>query len=423
MSFIFIINIFVYFFLQIVKLSYISSYFKNRKFSGINPFIILFLFKLPVDLFKVVIGPPFLLENGIENIYYNIAIAITSLSIFVEYLLLRFAFLISNKYTFNSYSLNIKTRYSKMIHASIVFYFLFFLSFYMLTSSSFGFFNWLKDPRTGYQLHRVGAGQFWVFSISFLSVSFTIFTLYVKKNINLFIFLLFYLYSAFLLGSKGIVLDFLVFFIIILWVRRFQNLKKVFIIILPLALVLMLINFFSSIGFNGDGTDYEKVLSYFDYYINSAMYFKEYYSGKISLFYGQIYFSDFWSLIPRGLFPNKPYVYGITLVNEYFFPGAAAETNTPAFGGPISYFADFGILGVILMTFIDPFKFIYYFFLCQLLKNYDHLKIKNNLYVFIMFLFFTAPFFLFSLSFPLNMLFLLFVSLILLFINKINYTR
>ena len=423
MSFIFIINIFVYFFLQFVKLSYISSYFKNRKFSGINPFIILFLFKLPVDLFKVVIGPPFLLENGIENIYYNIAIAITSLSIFVEYLLLRFAFLISNKYTFNSYSLNIKTRYSKMIHASIIFYFLFFLSFYMLSSSSFGFFNWLKDPRTGYQLHRVGAGQFWVFSISFLSVSFAIFTLYVKKNINLFIYLLFYLYSAFLLGSKGIVLDFLVFFIIILWVRRFQNLKKVFLITLPVALVLMLVNFFSSMGFNGDGTDYEKVLSYFDYYINSAMYFKEYYSGKISLFYGQIYFSDFWNLIPRGLFPNKPYVYGITLVNEYFFPGAAAETNTPAFGGPISYFADFGILGVILMTFIDPFKFVYYFFLCQLLKNYDYLKIKNNLYVFIMFLFFTAPFFLFSLSFPLNMLFLLFVSLILLFINKINYTK
>ena len=423
MSFIFIINIFVYFFLQFVKLSYISSYFKNRKFSGINPFIILFLFKLPVDLFKVVIGPPFLLENGIENIYYNIAIAITSLSIFVEYLLLRFAFLISNKYTFNSYSLNIKTRYSKMIHASIIFYFLFFLSFYMLSSSSFGFFNWLKDPRTGYQLLWVGAGQFWVFSISFLSVSFAIFTLYVKKNINLFIYLLFYLYSAFLLGSKGIVLDFLVFFIIILWVRRFQNLKKVFLITLPVALVLMLVNFFSSMGFNGDGTDYEKVLSYFDYYINSAMYFKEYYSGKISLFYGQIYFSDFWNLIPRGLFPNKPYVYGITLVNEYFFPGAAAETNTPAFGGPISYFADFGILGVILMTFIDPFKFVYYFFLCQLLKNYDYLKIKNNLYVFIMFLFFTAPFFLFSLSFPLNMLFLLFVSLILLFINKINYTK
>ena len=91
------------------------------------------------------------------------------------------------------------------------------------------------------------------------------------------------------------------------------------------------------------------------------MYFKEYYSGKISLFYGQIYFSDFCTLIPRGLFPNKPYVYVITLVNEYFFPGAAAETNTPAFGCPISYFADFGILGLILIKFIDPFRFIYFF--------------------------------------------------------------
>ena len=91
------------------------------------------------------------------------------------------------------------------------------------------------------------------------------------------------------------------------------------------------------------------------------MYFKEYYSGKISLFYGQIYFSDFCTLIPRGLFPNKPYVYVITLVNEYFFPGAAAETNTPAFGCPISYFAYIIILGLILIKFIDPFRFIYFF--------------------------------------------------------------
>lgn len=423
MSFIFVINIFLYFYLQFVKLSYISSYFKDRKFSGINPFIILFLFKLPIDLFKVVIGPPFILENGIDNIYYNIAILITSLSIFIEYLLLRFTFLISNKYTFNSNTLNIKTRYSRMIYASIVFYFLFFLSFYMLTSSSFGFFNWLKDPRTGYQLHRVGAGQFWVFSISFLSVSFAIFTLYVKKNTNLFIFLLLYLYSAYLLGSKGIVLDFLVFFIVVLWIRRFQKLKKIFLIMFPLALLLMLVNFFSSMGYNGDGTDYQKVLSYFDYYVNSAMYYKEFYSGKIGLFYGQIYFSDFWSLIPRGLFPNKPYVYGITHVNEYFFPGEAEQTNTPAFGGPINYFADFGIFGVILMTFFDPLKFIYYFFLCQLLKNYDYDKIKGNLFVFLMFLFFTAPFFLFNLLFPLNIIFLLIVSLILLFINKINYIK
>lgn len=423
MSFLFLINIFIYFYLQFLKISYLTSYFKNRKFAGTNPFIILFIFKLPVDIFKVVIGPPFILESGIDNIYYNIAILVTSLSLLVEYLLLRFAFLISNKYTFNSYSLKIKTRYSRMIYASIAFYFLFFLSFFLLSSSSFGFLNWIKDPRTGYQLHRMGAGQFWVFAISFLSVSFTIFAFTVKKNRNLIIILVPYLYSAYLLGSKGIVLEFLVFFLIALWIRRFKGLKQIFLVTLPLAFILMVINFFSSAVNSAGGIDFKSVLSYFDYYVNSAMYYKEYYAGGIDLFYGKIYFSEFWSLVPRGFFPNKPYVYGITHVNEYFFPGAAEATNTPAFGGPINYFADFGVLGVILLTFLDPFKFVYYFFLCQLLKNYDYETIKNNLFLFLLFLFFTAPFFLFSLSFPLNMIFLFMVSMILLFMNKIRFSK
>lgn len=423
MSFLFVVNIFIYFYLQFLKLRYLSLYFKNRKFAGTNPFIILFLFKLPVDIFKVLIGPPFILESGIYDVYYNIAILVTSLSLLAENLLLRSAFLISNKYTFNSHILNIKTKYSRMIYASVFFYFLFFLSFFLLSSSSFGFLNWIKDPRTGYQLYRIGAGQFWVFAISFLSISFAIFAFSVKKNLNLIIILVPYLCSAYLLGSKGIVLEFLVFFLIALWIRRFRSLKKIFLFTLPIAFILMIINFFSTAAPGADGVDLKSVLSYFDYYVNSAMFYKEYYHGGIDLFYGKIYFSEFWSLVPRGLYPSKPYVYGITHVNEHFFPGAAEATNTPAFGGPVNYFADFGLLGVILLTFLDPFKFIYYFFLCQLLKNYDYEKMKNNLFLFLLFLFFTAPFFLFSLSFPLNMIFLFMVSVILFIFNKISFSR
>jgi len=419
MSFLFVINIFIYFYLQFLKLSYLSSYFKNRQFAGTNPFIILFIFKLPVDIFKVLIVPFFILESGISDVYYNIAILITSLSILVDNLLLRCVFFISNKYTFNIYSLNIKIRYSRMIYASVVFYLLFFLSFFLLSSSSFGFLNWIKDPRTGYQFYRMGVGQFWVFAISFLSISFAIFAYNVKKNKNLIMVLVPYLYSAYLLGSKGIVLEFLVFFLIALWIRRFKALKKIFLVTLPLAFSLMIINFFST-TFSTGGFDYNSLLSYFDYYVNSAMYYKEYYEGGIDLFYGKIYFSEFWSLVPRGFYPDKPFVYGITYVNEYFFPGAAEATNTPAFGGPVNYFADFGLLGVVLLTFLDPFKFIYYFFLCQLLKNYDYIKIKNNLFLFLLFSFFTAPFFLFSLSFPLNMIFLSMVSMILIFMSKIR---
>jgi hypothetical protein len=407
--------------LQCLKLKYLSLYFENRKFAGTNPFIILFLFKLPVDIFKVLIGPPFILESGINDVYYNIAILVTSLSLLAENLLLRSAFLISNKYTFNSHILNIKTKYSRMIYASVFFYFLFILSFFLLSSSSFGFLNWIKDPRTGYQFYRMGAGQFWVFAISFLSISFAIFAFSVKKYTNLIIILVFYLYSAYLLGSKGIVLEFLVFFLIALWIRRFKSLKKIFLFTLPIAFMLMIINFFSTAAPGAEGVDLRSVLLYFDYYVNSAMFYKEYYEGGIDLFYGKIYFSEFWSLVPRGLYPSKPYVYGITHVNEHFFPGAAEATNTPAFGGPVNYFADFGLMGVILLTFFDPFKFIYYFFLCQLLKNYDYEKIKDNLFLFLLFLFFTAPFFLFSLSFPLNMIFLFMVSMILFIFNKLSF--
>ena len=43
----------------------------------------------------------------------------------------------------------------------------------------------------------------------------------------------------------------------------------------------------------------------------------------------------------------------MALVNEHFFPGAAEATHTPAFGGPVPYFADFGLIGVIVYSFFN----------------------------------------------------------------------
>lgn len=422
MAILFFLNIFLYFFIQIIKLRFLSNFFKQNAFANINPFIILFIVKLPVDLFKIVVGPIFLLDDGIGNVFYNISILFTTLSISIDFILLRFAFLISKKYNFIIRGLNVRTTYSRMLIASIIFYFLFLLCFFLLANHSFGILNWVRAPRTGYQLHRTGAGQYWVFAISFLSISFTIFTFAVRKFKNLVLLLILYLYSAYLLGSKGIILDFLTFFLIVLWLRRYKRLKKIFLIVIPTAFILMIINFLSSV-LGGAEINYVAILSYFDYYVNSAMYFKEYYSGGIDLFYGKIFLSDFWSLVPRSIYPSKPYVYGITHVNEHFFPGAAEETNTPAFGGPIKYFADFGIIGIVALTFFNPFKFIYYFLLYQLLKNYSFESIRNNLYRFMLFGFFTSPFFLFSLSFPLDMIFLFFISVTLYFIIKLKWVK
>jgi hypothetical protein len=416
MTFVFILNIVCYLSVLFAKLFYLSKFF-GKKDNLLNPFVLVFLAQLPVDLFKMVVGPAILLDQGIGDKYYNIAIFFTTLSLFCDYLLMRLVFLISSRYKLVIPTFDFAVSEIRMKVSAFVFFLLFVISFLLLSSSSFGVINWILDPRTGYQLHRMGAGQFWLFSISFLSISFALTCLFTRKYSNLFLMLLLFVSFAYLLGSKGIILEYFIFFLIILWIRKFRYLRLFFFAGIPLALSLMLFNFFSSAGANADLTD---AFSYFDYYVNSAMYYKAYYSNEIDLFKGEILVTDFWNLIPRGLFPNKPYVYGITHVNEHFFPGAAEATNTPAFGGPINYFADFGTIGVVLCSLFNPFKFIYYFFLCQLLKNYNFYLITHNSIILLLFIFFTAPFFLFSLSFPINIFFFFFLSAILLFLNRIK---
>ena len=84
-----------------------------------------------------------------------------------------------------------------MFLVSFVFLLLFLISFYLL-SSTFGFINWILSPRTGYQYHRVGAGEYYAFALLFLSTSFSILLLFLRKNRSIY---LFQLYISFLLGS------------------------------------------------------------------------------------------------------------------------------------------------------------------------------------------------------------------------------
>lgn len=150
-------------------------------------------------------------------------------------------------------------------------------------------------------------------------------------------------------------------------------------------MVLSLIGF-SLMLLNFKPADIFYVIAYFDYYVNSAMYFQAYFKGEIDLFYGKIWLTSFYGYVPRALFPEKPYVYGFLYVNEFFYPGLAEESHTPAFGGPIEAFADFGFIGVILFELFN-FKTILNTILLYLLyKNIDLQSIRsnsNNLYLFI----------------------------------------
>ncbi|OAQ38791.1 hypothetical protein A5893_12135 [Pedobacter psychrophilus] len=381
-----------------------------------NPFVLLFLVQLPIEISKFIIGPWILLDEGILDKFYNFAILMQNLGLFAELILLLFAARIAKKYTLASSLLNSPINPVKMLRVAFAFYLFFLIFFILLSSHSFGIVNWIKNPRQGYQYYREGVGFLWVFSISCLSISWTLCCLFYKKIFKLFLIFPLFSISAFLLGSKGIVLDFFIFLFLILILRKYKYTKQLVWTGTPILIIFVLINFFGNL----QDASFSELFSYFDHFPNGAMYYKAYFNNEIPLYNGKIFITDFWNLVPRGFYPNKPFVYGVTYINEYFWPGAAELSHTPAFGGQVNYFGDFGIIGVFLLNFLNPLKFASYFFLCQLLKHYSFNKVTKNQIILLLFLFFLAPAFLFSLSFPLNLIFFIICMSILIFINKLK---
>lgn len=413
MEIFFIINQILFIWLTCYFPYYYTKFFK---LSIINPITILFIITVPVEIFKTFIGPFFFLEKSLLNPYFNYAILITNISLLTKLLTTIFFFKYfksKKKFINNLNAIKFKFFFSplRMKRISRLFFFFFLICFIILASHSFGVINWLMNPRVGYQLHRTGVGAFYALSLTFLSLSYTIRLLYTKSNWKIYTNSLFYFICVWFLGSKGFLLSFTGFFFIILWCRKNKNIKRILFLCIPFVFLVLLLNL--------GRTDFEEIAEYFDYYINSANYYEAYLKGEIDLFYGKIALTDLWGLVPRGLYPDKPYVYGFLYVNEFFFPGAAEATNTPAFGGPIAAFADFGIIGVIISSI---FNFEYWFRLLMLFLLYQkfnyHIMKTKPLLLFIFILLY-APAFLTFIGFPLSLFMFLLVFFIISVGNRI----
>ena len=247
----------------------------------------------------------------------------TNIHLLGSYLLMVFVLKVCKNNTFINEKLlyqikPIKIKRVRMLVCSLFFLLLFFCSF-LLLSQKFGLLNWITNPRMGYQLYRVGAGHWYALCLLFLSTSYTIAALYSKKITNLILVSLFHIVLVYLLGSKGSILSFVTFFMIVLWYRRSKYFTKILYAGIPLGFGVMLLNL--------NPQDIMDIVKYFDYYVNSAMYYEAYYKGEIELFYGKIWITEFYEYVPRILFPDKPFVYGFLHVNEHFFPGAAEATT------------------------------------------------------------------------------------------------
>lgn len=314
--------------------------------TAVNPLTIAMALGLPVQLFKLIGGPLVLIDGGLADSGYQFAVLMSNLQIICETASLVFF-----------YQLFARVRVERALplrrvtlsrrdarRAEYVFLALFAACYLLLALGEFGLGAWLANPREGYQFHRSGAGQWYALATTFLGVAFLLSFISRPTPGAVVLNMLLYVFLGYFLGSKGTLLTIFTSGVVYLWFIRWRHLHKFIAFGLPLIFALLLVNLFLAMA---DGFGISAVLEYFDYFKNAADYYDAYFTGQIHLFHGDVLLSSVWAYVPRAVWPDKPYVYGVLLVNEFFYPGQAELTNTPAFGGAVEQFADFGVIGVV----------------------------------------------------------------------------
>lgn len=422
MSLLYVLNIIFFFATTIFPPIYLTRLFR---LGWVNLLTIPLSVGLPIGALTSFSGPYFFLEDGCFNPYFQYALLVsnvhTLLSGITIILLIRWAITWRPLIRLSERIVRSggPAKPERMRAAAVVFLVLYAGSFLMLTKS-FGLVHWLADPRTGYQLHRTGAGQWYALSLSFLCVSMVLSTTYARTTVRALALAPVYLGLIFLLGSKSFIIGFTLYLINILAIRKFKYLTPFAIVILGAGAVSTISTFVQSLG----GFGIQEISSYSDYFVNASMYYREYLNGTYPLYHGQVALTSLWSLVPRSLYPGKPYVYGNILVDEHFFPGAAAQTSTPAFA-TVEYFSDFGWLQVVVSAIVNVPLFVGAGMLTLVLPRLAALNLNSRIphsrFLSYLFILLVAPFFLYYFEFPLNSLLFLFVVGIINFVNKVRF--
>ena len=421
MILLYVLNIAAYFLADLFPAIYLSRYFK---LGWINLLTIPVAVGLPIGALTSFTGPYFFLEDGLYNPYFQYALLVENVHSLVGSLtfIILIRVLIAWKPLVRLTERVVRSggpaKPERMRAAAWVFLGLYALSFLVLTQS-FGLVHWLADPRSGYQYHRAGAGQWYAFCLTFLSVSAVLATTYARSTFQALALMPLYLVLIFLLGSKSFIIGFTLYLTVLLAIRRFKYLTPFAVLILGAGAASTIYTFIQS----QKGFGLDQISVYADYFVNAAAYYRDYLSGKLPLYHGQITLTSFWDLVPRSIYPDKPYVYGTLLIDEYYFPGAAAATNTPAFA-TIEFFADFGWPQVILSAIFSVPTLISSFLLSILLPRLQTFNLNAPVphsrflaYVYVLIL---APFFLYFFDFPLNLILFLGIMGIINLVNKVR---
>lgn len=204
-------------------------------------------------------------------------------------------------------------------------------------------------PRLAYQTMRDGNGFIWSLMIIFSSWWFVA---NVSKRKNYIISLTLYFIVLICSGSKLLTLGILFFIIFNPWTRF--KISFLHFATIPIAVVTTLVLF----GQFGDTDNFfNRFYSYVDNFKYSSKVFSDYVDNRFNFFNGEIFLTEYWKYIPRIIYPEKPYVWGSTVLLESYYPGLASTGHTPSFGSRTKYFADYGFPGIFI-SIIDVFYLI-----------------------------------------------------------------
>lgn len=331
----------------------------------LNPVSLVVICMLPVELFRLLLGQLFR-DEGLMDFAYQFAVLMTNLQQSVGLTILIFASKLAVTRRL-PYMLPRMGKYSPktLRRISLVFLLLYVAAFLLLASSTGGVIDWLSDIRGSYIRKRDGNGPLYAAAVSFLSLAYFFEGVSNPRSLSFSLRSAVFFVAIYILGSKGFVLQFFVFYLIVIVRQGRVKVGPVLLIALPAAFLLLLINFASQ----REALDLAGIAEYFDYYPNAAMYYADYFNGAIPLFDGKVFLSSFWEYAPRSLFPDKPYVYGILHVVEIYYPGGAESGNTPAFYGGVPQFADFGLPGVLMFALLNWTPLVYFAGLRYALKD------------------------------------------------------
>ncbi|MBV5330564.1 MAG: hypothetical protein JZU65_23530 [Chlorobium sp.] len=202
-----------------------------------------------------------------------------------------------------------------------------------------GGIRWITDTREAYIQNRSGAGPFFA-SMQWFLIFALIYYIWTNRPQKRSLFLIIFLFAclAYFSGSKNNILSVAVIGVFYYNYYMKPILLRWYLIIVPpflAGIVGLLIIQDSGLS----------VFQYFKEYFDTTAWFISRFD-EFGFQNGYASFSVLWSYVPRALYPDKPYEYGVVLIHKVLFPNMAERGSTPGILPWATAYLDFGVLGV-----------------------------------------------------------------------------